>query len=165
MEQLSKELESNNGLPRIVAFSREKSHCWSMMPAMLERIGKFAEKYCPDTYPPALVESVMRDFAEPKPGFFILGAMNEDYDLKGHMIACISIPPWSNQRRCLILQYGLDESLPIGLVRAASEMLVDWAKEQYCNRIIAETKTEQARRAFEIFYGFKTDMIQVSREL
>lgn len=165
MEQLSKELESNNGLPRIVAFSRGKSHCWSMMPKMLERIGKFAERYCTDTIPAILVESVMQDFGQPKPGFFILGAVDEEYELQGHMIACISIPPWSTKRRCLILQYELDQALPIGLVRAASDMLIDWAKENYCDAIIAETKTREAARTFCRFYGFKQDLIQVTREL
>lgn len=135
------------------------------MPSMLERIGTFAQKYCIDTRPEILVESVMQDFGHPKPGFFILGAVDEDYDLKGHLLACISIPPWSSKRRCLILQYELDEGLPMGLLRAAFEMIVDWAKENYCDSIIAETKTSEAARTFCMFHGFKTDLIQVCREL
>lgn len=152
-------------LPKIVAFSKEKPYCWSVFPQLLERIGRFADAYCPDTESALLIQSLMEDFTRPKQGYFILGAMNEEYDLKGHLLACISVPPWSSKRRCLILQYQLDESLPIGLLRAAFDMIIDFAKENYCNSIIAETKTDEAKRAFQTFYGFKTDMTQVIREL
>lgn len=135
------------------------------MSEMLERIGAFADRYCPDTVSDFIVQSVMQDFTSPKPGFLILGAVNEDYRLVGHLLACISVPAWSQKRRCLILQYQLDENLPINFVRAAFELIVDWAKEQYCCEIIAETKTEQAKRAFTLFYGFQTDLIQVKRSL
>lgn len=154
-------------LPRIVAFSRDKPVCWSVMPDMLERIGKFAEQHCPDTIPEFLVEAVMQDFTNPHSGFLLLGAMDDDYKLVGHLLACVSTPAWSQKRRCLILQYGIDEGarIPIDFIRAAFEMIIDWAKTQYCGSIIAETKTEVARRIFTTFYDFEIDLVQVTRSL
>jgi hypothetical protein len=163
LTEVQKETELD--LPRIVAFDRGKPHCWTMMGDMLERIGVFAGEYCPDTVPEFLVQSVMQDFTSPKPGFLILGAVNEDYGLIGHILACVSVPAWSQKRRCMVLQYKLDEQLPIEYLRAAFEMIVDWGKEQYCSEIIAETKTEAAKRAFTMFYGFTVDLIQVKRAL
>lgn len=135
------------------------------MPEMLERIGKFAEQYCNDTEPEFLMQSVMQDFTSPKPGFFILGALSDEYKIIGHLLACISVPAWSQKRRCLILQYQLDQGLPMGLIRAGFDMVIDWGKTQYCHAIIAETKTEEARRVFTTFHQFQIDLVQVTRAL
>src|SRR5262245_30964888 len=163
--EVQKETSVLEGLPRIVAFSRDKPASWTCMHEMLERIGKFALEFCPDTVPAFLVESVMQDFVHPKPGFLLIGAMDEDYKIIGHCLACISTPSWSHKRRCLILQYALDENLPINFLKAALEIVIDFAKEQYCDTIIAETKNEKAKRAFTMFYGFETDMVQVKRSI
>ena len=148
----------------VVAFSKEKPYCWSLMPTMLERIGKFAERYCPDTMPAMLLSHVMRDFTAVQQGFFILGAVQNE-ELVGHLLTVVSIPPWSTQRRALILQYEIDDgaTAPLGLLRAGFDLVIDWAKTQYCNKIIAETKTEKMKRLFTMCYGFKMDMIQVER--
>jgi len=107
---------------------------------------------------------VMKDFTSIQPGFFILGAV-QDEELVGHLLACISTPPWSNQRRALVLQYEVDDNAhaPLGLLRAGFDLVVDWGKMQYCNKVIAETKTDKMRRLFTMCYGFKTDMIQVEK--
>lgn len=150
----------------IVAFSNEKSFCWSLMPSMLERIGKFAEQYCPDTMPAALVSHIMKDFTSIQPAFFILGAI-QDEELVGHLVTCVSVPPWSNTRRALVLQYEIDDDAkaPMGLLRAGLDLVIDWAKTHYCSKIIAETKTEKMKRLFTMFYDFRLDIIQVEREL
>lgn len=162
--EVAKPIGPGEDIPSIVAFSKEKAYCWSLMPSMLERIGKFAEKYCEDTMPALLVSHVMKDFTNIQPGFFILGAV-QDYELTGHLLACISVPPWSQQRRCLILQYELDESMSIDLLRAALDLVIDWSKTQYCGEIICEVKTDHRRRAGKMFYGFETDMIQLRKAL
>ena len=36
--------EDIDALASIVAFSKDKPYCWSLMPTMLERIGRFAEQ-------------------------------------------------------------------------------------------------------------------------
>jgi len=158
--------EDIDALASIVAFSKDKPFCWSLMPSMLERIGKFAEQYCPDTMPALLVNHIMKDFTAVQQGFFILGAI-QDEELVGHLVTVISVPPWSNQRRALVLQYEIDDEAvaPMGLMRAGLDLVVDWAKTHYCNKIIAETKTEKMKRLFSMCYGFKLDMIQVEREL
>ena len=163
IELLSK--EELDAFASVVAFSKDKPFCWSLMPAMLERIGKFAERYCPDTMPPLLLSHVMKDFTAVQQGFFILGAV-QDEELVGHLLTVISVPPWSNNRRALVLQYEIDDEAraPLGLLRAGLDLVVDWAKTQYCSKIIAETKTEKMKRLFTMCYGFKLDMIQVERE-
>jgi len=158
--------EDIEALASIVAFSKDKAYCWSLMPTMLERIGRFAEEYCPDTIPALLVGNVMKDFTSIQPGFFILGAIQEE-ELVGHLLACISIPPWSNRRRALILQLEIDDdakTIPHGLLRAGLDLVVDWGKTHYCSEIIAETKTEKMKRVFTMMYGFKFDMTQVRKE-
>ncbi len=149
----------------IVAFSADKPWCWSLMPELLERIGMFAEQYCPDTMPAALVSHIMKDFTSIQPAFFIIGAI-QDEELVGHLVACVSVPPWSNTRRALVLQYEIDDDAkaPMGLLRAGLDLVVDWAKTHYCNKIIAETKTEKMTRLLTMCYGFKRDMTQVERE-
>ena len=78
--------EDIDALASIVAFSAEKDFCWSLMPSMLRRIGKFAEEYCPDTMPAVLINHVMKDFTSVQPAFFILGAIQDD-ELVGHLLA------------------------------------------------------------------------------
>ena len=158
--------EEVDGLASVVAFSKDKAFCWSLMPSMLERIGKFAEQYCPDTMPAVLLSHVMRDFTAVQQGFFIIGAVQNE-ELVGHLVTVVSIPPWSNVRRALILQYEIDDeaTAPLGLLRAGLDLVVDWAKTQYCQKIIAETKTEKMKRLLTMLYDFKLDLIQVERGL
>jgi len=155
-----------DGFASIVAFSADKPWCWSLMPEMLKRIGHFSERHCPDTMPALLLSHVKTDFTAIQPAFFILGAIQEE-ELVGHLLACVSVPPWSNTRRALILQYELDDEArsPMGLLRAGLDLVIDFAKTHYCSKIIAETKTEKMKRLFSMCYGFKLDMIQVERGL
>ncbi len=156
--------EEIDAFASIVAFSAGKPFCWSLMPSMLERIGKFCEAYCPDSLPSMLVSHIMKDFTSVQPAFFILGAI-QDEELVGHLLTCVSVPPWSNQRRALVLQYEIDDDAraPMGLLRAGLDLVVDFAKSHYCNKIIAETKTEKMTRLLTMCYGFKRDMTQVER--
>ena len=50
-----------------------------------------------------------------------------------------------------------------GLLHAALDLVVDFAKTHYCSKLIAETKTEKMKRLFSMCYGFKVDMVQVER--
>src|SRR5262245_47122483 len=116
-------------LPSILTFSKADAECWSLMPKMLERIGTFSEKYCPDVMSAVLVSSVMQDWVKINPGFLILGAI-QDEELVGHLLAVVSITSWSQKRRCLILQYEIDReaSVPRELLLQGVNEIIDWAK-------------------------------------
>jgi hypothetical protein len=153
-------------LPKFFVLTRELEEHWSYAGRMWSRIIKFVKEYCPDTESDLLINDVMREFVKPDPAYLIIGYRNDDYDLVGHLLACISIPGWSRKRRCLIMQYQTDEPLPIGIRQAVlDKYVVDWAKTQYCSEIISEVKSSFAPRAGRMFYGFETDLIQLKRAL
>lgn len=159
-------LEAPSDLPLIVTLCKEKPFAWALMPDFLERVRQFCIKYDTDNEPDILARSVMLDFVRDEPGFFIMVAVR-DYNIVGHLLACISTAPWGTKKRLAVLQHKDDEGakIPEELLQAGLKMLVRWGREQGATQMTTVATNKEVERRLHVFYGFETDMMQMKRGL
>jgi hypothetical protein len=125
----------------------------ALLPAAIARVRKFSAAYgTDDPGGEELVKAILLQASADEP-MVVVALFLRGRKIVGHYV--VSVDTWMTSRLLTILQFELDESIPIERVRAEIRELERFAKRRGCSGLQALTVNETLARAFRTFYDFK----------
>lgn len=136
-----------------VACSRSSDAGLSLLPVVIARVRKFSTTYgTDDPGGEEMVRSILAHVAAEVPTLFA-AAFVRDRRVIGHYV--VMIDTWVTKKLVTILQFKLDEAIPLDRVRAEIDALEKWGRTHGCTGFQTMTRNETLARAFRTFYGFR----------
>lgn len=150
---------------KVVELWSGDQHSWALMPAMLYRIGTFAQRYDSDADTSMMIAHLKMAFVHPKPSAVMLAMLDEKGTLIGHLL--VTIESWFGTSFATIVQYEVDKGVrvPRGFQKIALARIEEWAKERGCTFVQALARNATVARAFTTFHGFEENRVVVRKSL
>jgi hypothetical protein len=125
----------------------------ALLPVAIARVRKFSTAYgTDDPGGEELVKAILREASTDEP-MVLVALFVRGRKVVGHYV--VSVDTWMTSRLLTILQFELDESIPIERVREELAAVEAFGKTRGCSGLQALTVNETLARAFRTFYGFK----------
>jgi hypothetical protein len=157
------------GAITILALVKSDPRAWAFMPAVLERVRAFCERYDLDSTPHVLSQTVIEHFVvdEARSSVRALVALREER-IVGHCL--VSLEAWCGTVYATVVQYEMDEPLPTQQVRDTLEQVEWWAKGKGATvlRVLAcltDSRGPARIRAFQSLYGFRPTRQILDKEI
>jgi len=148
---------------KLIHVQRTTPLCWLIMPELERRVRTFCAEIAVDTNPDNLWSDAMVCFAASRPEVRLMAAIDEDLQVRGHFLFTLS--DWYGTRFVNLLQYQLDEALPIELLRAGFETVKAFGRRHGAKEIRCIAESPERARAFRTFYGFTGNRVLMSMSL
>lgn len=147
---------------------RDDRLSYAMLPAVLDRVMRFARERDSDASPEFLRRALVQHFASDDPSVVAFVAYDEAaHAVRGHVL--VSRDKWCDSPPFVtVLQYLLDESVPFTWLREAFGLVEEFARETGATEIrcyAAQEYDEDRRRAraFRAFHGFKEKRVLMTK--
>lgn len=154
----------------ILPLVKTDPRAWALMPALLERVRSFCERYDTDSAPGYLAQVVVEHFvAEPEdklPVRALVALQGET--MVGHLL--VEVSQWSGRTYATITQLEADVAIPRQQMIDAFEQIAWWAKHKGASilRVLAVVNDEHAAariRMFRTVYGLQPSRVVMNKEI